>query len=296
MSASPIQTRGLTSFFTLFGFIVMSVTGLVLYIGPAGRVAYWTIWEFAGMTKTSWDNIHILSSLLFIIAGTIHTWLNWNPLMNYFRDRLSKGLKLRRELGISMFVTIWVVVSAIWPFPPFSYLLDFNAWIKTIWVVESQYEPPFGHAEMLSLKVFCKKMEIDLTKATDELKAKGIEFNSADQTLEEIARDNRVSPMDLYVIFKKFEPTPVADPQKTYTAESIELEFAGSGFGTKSISSMCERVGLDTNIAKQRLATAGLDITLDMAIREAAKSQGTEALELMKVMLIEGYKPKILGN
>jgi hypothetical protein len=69
MTSRKIHTRGLTSFFTLFGFIIMSITGLVLYIEPAGRVAYWITWQFAGLTKTDWGNIHILSSLLFIVAG-----------------------------------------------------------------------------------------------------------------------------------------------------------------------------------------------------------------------------------
>ncbi|MBK7141460.1 MAG: DUF4405 domain-containing protein [bacterium] len=293
MSTSRIHTRGLTSFFTLFGFIIMSITGLVLYMAPAGRVAYWTIWDFVGLSKTSWDSIHILSSLLFIVAGVIHTWLNWKPLMNYFRDKLRQGLNLRRELAISSIVTVWVVVSAIWPFPPLSYLLDFNAWIKTVWVVEAQYEPPFGHAEMLSLKVFCQKMDIDLTKATEELTANGIKFTAPEQTLEEIALANRVSPMDIYVFIKKFEPAPAPAELKTYTPESIELEFAGSGFGMKSVASMCERVGLDTLLAKQRIATAGLEVTLDQPMREAANANRTEALELMKVMLIDGYLPKI---
>ena len=76
MSKSKLHTRGLTSFFTLFGFIIMSLTGLVLYVTPAGRVAYWVTWHFLGWSKTEWGNIHILASLLFIVAGAFHIYFN----------------------------------------------------------------------------------------------------------------------------------------------------------------------------------------------------------------------------
>jgi len=293
MTAGKIHTRGLTSFFTLFGFLIMSVTGLVLYIGPAGRVAYWTTWEFLGLTKTDWDNIHILSSILFIVAGGFHTYLNWKPLMNYFKDKARKSIKLRRELAISSVLSVVVTVSAISPFPPFSYLLDFNAWLKETWVVQDDYEPPFGHAELLSLKTFTKKMDIDLPEAVRELSANGIALKNADETLEEIANNNGISPMNIYLLIKKFEPAPDPERLGSYTPESIEVEFAGTGFGNKSIASICERLGLDGPLAASRLATAGIDAGLEHTMKAAAEKSKTEAIEIMKVLLIEGYQPKL---
>jgi len=118
MAKNRIHKRGLTSFFTLFGFMIMSVTGLVLYIVPAGRVAYWVTWELIGLTKTDWGNIHILSSILFIVAGIFHTYFNWKPLMNYFKSKITTKIKLRRELIISTVVSLWIIVSSIWPIPP----------------------------------------------------------------------------------------------------------------------------------------------------------------------------------
>ena len=249
MASTKIHKRGLTSFFTLFGFLIMSVTGLVLYVVPEGRVAYWTTWELIGLTKTDWGNIHILSSILFIVAGGFHTYFNWKPLMNYFKDKARKGVKLRRELAISSVLSVWVIVNSIWPFPPLSYVLDFNEWVKETWVVQDEYEPPFGHAEMLSLKVFTKKMDIDLGKAIDELKANGLAFDSAEETLEDIGRRNDISPMNLYLLIKKFEPAPEPDNLDAYSPESIEVEFSGTGFGNKTIRSICERLGLDTTTA-----------------------------------------------
>jgi hypothetical protein len=292
MPSGKIHKRGLTSFFTLFGFLIMSITGLVLYLAPAGRVAYWTTWEFIGITKTDWDNIHILSSILFIVAGAFHIFFNWKPLINYFRDRLKKGVRLRRELLISTVISTWLVVSAVWLLPPLSYLLHFNEWLKTTWVVQDDYEPPFGHAELLSLQTFAKKMDIDLGKATQELKANGIVFRSTDETLEEIGRTNDMAPMNIYLLIKKFEPAPEPEKLDAYTSESIEVEFSGTGIGNRSISSICERLGLDTTTAIGRLGAVGLETSLDRTLKSVADDYNSEAIEVMKVLLIEGYKPK----
>jgi hypothetical protein len=54
MAGSKINKRGLASFLTLFGFLIMALTGLILYIMPAGRVAYWIHWEMIGLSKTGW--------------------------------------------------------------------------------------------------------------------------------------------------------------------------------------------------------------------------------------------------
>lgn len=293
MASTKIHKRGLTSFFTLFGFLIMSVTGLVLYVVPEGRVAYWTTWELIGLTKTDWGNIHILSSILFIVAGGFHTYFNWKPLMNYFKDKARKGVKLRRELAISSVLSVWVIVNSIWPFPPLSYVLDFNEWVKETWVVQDEYEPPFGHAEMLSLKVFTKKMDIDLGKAIDELKANGLAFDSAEETLEDIGRRNDISPMNLYLLIKKFEPAPEPDNLDAYSPESIEVEFSGTGFGNKTIRSICERLGLDTTTAIARLTSAGVPAGLEQTVKAAAEAADTEAIEIMKVLLIDGHKPPL---
>lgn len=79
--------RGLTSLLTLAGFIIMGVTGLVLYFVPQGRIAYWTHWTFLGLDKTQWGDIHILSSVLFVAVGIVHTVNNWRRLWGYPRTR-----------------------------------------------------------------------------------------------------------------------------------------------------------------------------------------------------------------
>lgn len=290
MNNNKIHKRGLTSFFTLFGFLIMSVTGLVLYIVPAGRIAYWITWEMISLTKTDWGNIHILSSILFIIAGGFHTYYNWKPLMSYFKHKARKGVKLGRELIISSVLSVWIIVGALWPHPPLSYLLDFNEWIKDSWIIEDAYEPPFGHAELLSLKNFTKKMNIDISKASEELKANGIVFESVEEILEDIGKNNDISPMNIYLLIKKFEPAPETEKLESYTPDEIIVKFSGTGFGRKSLGSICESLGLDSSVADARLEAAGITANFENTMKTTADKYNTEAIDIMKVLLIEGYK------
>jgi hypothetical protein len=246
-----------------------------------------------GLTKTDWGNIHILSSILFIVAGGFHIYFNWKPLMHYFKSKAQKGMKLWRELAISSVLAVLVTVSAIWPFPPLSYLLDFNEWVKETWIVQDEYEPPFGHAELMSLRVFTQKMEIDLARAVQELNDNGITFTSVDETLELIADKNKIAPMDIYLLIRKFEPAPQPEELESYTPESIEVEFSGTGIGNKTVGAVCERVGLDTTTALARLASAGITAGTDQTLKALAEDAGTEPLEVLKFMLIDGYTPAV---
>ena len=292
MGGKKINKRGLVSFFTLFGFLLMSLTGLVLYVMPAGRVAYWINWDMIGLSKDDWGNIHILSSLLFIIAGAFHITLNWKPLMNYFRDKVRSTIRLRKELAISAILSVLIIIGSLWPFPPLSYLLDFNEWLKGTWVTQDDYEPPFGHAELMSLRVFCKKMDIDLDDAVRELHAKGIRFDNDMQTLETIGKANDISPMNLYLLIKKFEPVPDLVDLDSYTPESVEIEFSGTGVGNKTINAICKRKNLDLNLALARLEKAGIAADRDQTVKSIADSANTHPMEILKVMFIEGYKRK----
>ena len=286
---SKIHKRGLTSFFTLFGFLIMSITGLVLYVVPQGRIAYWVTWELLGLTKTEWGNIHIISSILFIVAGAFHIYFNWSILINYFKKKAEAGLRLKKELLISGVVSLIIVVGALYSIPPVSYLLDLNEFIKDSWIVSEDYEPPFGHAEELSLKTFSAKMNIDPGKAIDEFLTNGITFQSAEQSLLEIAEVNRISPMDLYMLIKKLEPSKIVTDSTVYTPEMVEIEFSGTGIGNRSFAGICESFGIDISKASDRLQRNGIEIEPGETLKKVAERHGSEPIELLKTILVENY-------
>lgn len=69
------------------------LTSVILYIVPAGRVAYWADWHLWRLTKTQWIKVHVNLGVLFLLAIGLHTYLKWNPIVSYLKTR-AKTLRI----------------------------------------------------------------------------------------------------------------------------------------------------------------------------------------------------------
>ncbi len=286
---SGVSGKRLSSLIAFSSFLVMTVTGLILYFVPEGRVAYWVDWKFLGLTKKGWGDLHIISSLVFAAAAAFHLYFNWKPLVNYLSGKLSGGLKLNRELAVTAAVTLIMVTGSILLYPPFNYVIDLSGYLKGTWVKSSEYEPPFGHAEQVSLKILARKMDMDLEGAVRELRSRGISFSSAEEKLEDIARANGLTPKDIYVLIKPFE-IPEDPEQKGYDADLVEEMFAGTGLGNKRLEWIIEDTGVDPAVARRRLDDQGIRIGPVEVFKKAAGRYGLEPIDLLKIIMIEGYR------
>ena len=85
--------RNIISLTMLLSFIFMSLTGIVLYITPEGRIAYWTNWMLFGLGKTDYNNLHTTTSFLFILSSIMHVYLNCKSIVDYLKNRLRKIVK-----------------------------------------------------------------------------------------------------------------------------------------------------------------------------------------------------------
>lgn len=324
MERNPFFNRVLISLVTAFSFVAMSLSGIAAFIVPQGKVAYWTNWTFLGLSKTQWGNIHITTSVLFLIAGIWHTCYNWTPLMQYLRGIPGRMASGWRDLAIAILITLFFTIGAVTRTPPLNYILNFNGWIKESWVRTPADDPPFGHAELLSLKGFCKKMYIDPDRALDELRKAGLTVASADVTVERIARDNRRTPAQVYQVIRKLEqpdapPPPAAgasqpasttalpaSPRKRetatpgtpsgaarpealvprYTNDLVVERFEGTGIGRKTLVTVCQELKLDPARIEQKLAAKQLAIRSDEPLKEAANRLEIAPIELLKAMLV----------
>lgn len=184
-----------------FSFLIMSATGVMLYIVPKGKVAYWANWQMFGLTKSQYGDIHITSMFLFLLVTIWHIYYNWKPLVNYLRDSTKKVTLFKKELIIALFLNTAFVVGTLIGMQPFETILDINSDIKAYW--EKEYgSPPYGHAEESSLKSFSKRMGIDVKKAMILLKENNIKVSSESQTLLQISQKNAVSSKVIYDIIK----------------------------------------------------------------------------------------------
>jgi hypothetical protein len=190
------RVRRTSSLTLLVAGCLLIVSSVVLFIMPHGRVAYWSDWRLLGLNKDDWGNAHLALGTLVIIAGLIHTVLNWSKITYYIRSK-AKGLAVSgRESLIAVTLTALVCVLAVMQVPPVSWLSAASESIKA-GAAQEYGEPPWGHAELAPLRKFVAKIGGKLPVAQAALRAAGITVESADQTLLEIARANGTSPREL---------------------------------------------------------------------------------------------------
>ncbi|MDX9714902.1 MAG: DUF4405 domain-containing protein [Dissulfurispiraceae bacterium] len=291
MQKKGFHKRGFISLVTAFSFIAMTVSGIVLYFTPHGRIAYWTDWKFALLTKNNWADMHVLTSLLFVVVAVWHLLLNWKVFLSYISRKLESAARLKRELAIAAVLTIVFTFGPVFSIPPFSYVIDFSEYLKMAWVTSSEYEPPFGHAEELSLKAFTRRTNIDLQSAMDELRKSGIKFDNSSESLQSIARANNKNAMEVFAIIKKFQKIDPIDTSLKFTPEMVEERFAGTGIGRKTLKQVTSENALDLNDALKKLEVKGIKIGENEAFKDAAARYDIYPLDLMKVILVEDYSP-----
>jgi len=279
--------RTFTSLCSLASFILLCITGIILYVEPHGRVAYWTKWSLAGLEKDQWGNIHIFSGLLFLVAGGFHLYYNWKPLIQYLSSKAASSMRYKRELVVSSLILCWIIVSGIWSLPPLAYVSDMGEAIKRSWVISPDLEPPFGHAELVSLQTFCKKQRIPLDQAMAELRKAGFKVNSPRETLAEVAETKGTSGMGVYAVIKKLETKPAAmKPGTGWTAEKIEETFAGTGLGRKTVRQIVAELDLDDKVVRQRLKKAGIGASDDDKLKDLASRHDTTPIKIITLILL----------
>lgn len=277
--------RSLIAFLVTWAFVVLTVTGIVLYVVPQGRIAYWTHWSLAGLDKEQWAWVHMMFGGVFIVTGALHLYYNWKPFKKYLADRVKGELNLSRELVASLLLTATVVILSIYNLPPASWVFALNNTIKSSWVTSPDLEPPFGHAEEVSLKGIAKRMRLDLDSAIEGLRQKNLRFDPSD-SLDAIARDNNTTPMAVYGHIRKYKEKPAGNIRKSWTPEDVEAEFSGTGLGRKSVAELCAVAGVELEDCLASLSSGGISATANDSVRGLATAHERNPIDLLKLILI----------
>jgi len=255
--------RRLVSLTIALDFVLMLVTGTVLYIVPHGRVAYWTDWRLWGLSKTQWGELHITLALLMVLAGLCHVYLNWKPIVSYLRGRSREARRLTPEFGAALALVLLFTGLTLLEAPPVSWVPDLADSIKDR-AGRIHGEPPYGHAEESRLNVFLRRTGLDEASSLAALDAAGIVWESRDRTILSIARANGITPQDVYLAMRPVEPRAGGDlPAR-----------APHGLGRLSLAELGERLGVPASDLIAALASSGLEADRDDTLRNLASRAG----------------------
>jgi hypothetical protein len=224
--------RAFVSVLTGFSFILMTVTGLVLFFAPSCRIARDTSWSVWGYDKDQWAAVHVWLSIAFVVASIFHIYLNWTALINYFKAKIRKGLAFRVEWISALVLCGLIYAGTIYEVAPFSSLM---AWKETFkhgdsgsgahgqgrqgraWEnlsepgadraqtagVDQEQQTQVPHRTMggggmgqKTLKQFCDDEGVDLSWALSRLKDNGYTVRET-MTMRAIADSKGVHPREL---------------------------------------------------------------------------------------------------
>lgn len=286
MNASPSNVatrrqfswRALTSVLIFAGFLVLVVSGIMLFVAPPGRVANWSNWTLFGLTKKQWTSLHVCFSALFLIVSIVHLILNWRPMIGYFKDRLAGRLGFRWEWATALVVCAVVAVGTHYKWPPFAQLLAWNDTLKESWETPGR-RAPIPHAELLSLAELARQAGVPLADATNRLAAAGIAVPSPEVQVEELARQHHRSAQQIYDLMVN---TP-AEHGKGRQGQGGG--GGGGGMGWKTLAQFCQEENIALHTALQRLSAQNIQASTNQTLREIAVQNGfSRPYELLEIL------------
>ena len=136
---------------------------------------------------------------------------------------------------------------------------------------------------------FAQRQRIDLKAAIAELEAAGIKVPEQQMKLKDIAALNSITPMQIYLVIKPLEQRPKL--KASFKPEDVEAQFSGTGIGRKTLAEMAAELKLDAATAEARLAMVGVKGKADDKMKAIGDAHDLDAIELVKILLIEGYRP-----
>lgn len=248
----------------------MTISGIVLYVMPHGRVAYWTGWRFLVLDKDQWDSLHTIFGFLMIFFGIWHVILNWKNIVNYLKGRA--GIITSKEFFITTIIALTITIGTIANVPPFKTVMDIGERIKNSWP-KPETMPPAPHAELFPLKKVAQMAELSPQKAIDVLGSKGIKVESSDEILKEIAAKNNTTPARIYEILSRT------------SKKAKEFHFQpGSEMGKLTLREVCQDLQISPQECLEILKKHGIATDLNQQLRDIAFKNGKYPYQILEIL------------
>lgn len=257
--------RGWVTFVVIISFIVDTISGIILYIAPHGRVANWTIWTIWGLDKDEWAAIHTIFGYVLLIIVGIHLYFNWKIFIHFLWNKIRKVIHLKWEITTAILLNLFIFAATIWNIPPFSTTMNLGERIKEGWEQEVTAAAPVRQAQDLTLQELASTIQVPVEQILSSLDAMGIHVQDVRKTLGEVAKEHNTSPENLYDAMKAGGIEPSV-PQT--------IERSGSGAGRKTIEKISSEKGVPLAEVLERLKQNGIDARASDMLKDISVQYG----------------------
>ena len=263
--------KKITSLSLGLSFLIMSYTGIMLFLAPKGKVAYWSEWSLFGLNKTQYGEIHTASMLTMLLFGVLHIYYNWKPIVSYLKDSSKKVSFTKKEFLVALSINLFFVLGTIYSIQPIKSFLDFNEDVKEYWV-QKYGEPPYGHAEESKLKVFCDTLGLDLNQSIMTLKKNKIVAQES-EPLALIAKNNGVTPQKIYSLIQAKNPL------------KVDGDALPSRLGRKTLKELAQLDKINLETAISILNSKGLkNVTKESKMKNIADELGLTPYDTYQII------------
>jgi len=293
-----MKIRRVVTLTVFVSFFFLALSGVMLFLSPQGRVAYWSGWTLLGLTKDQFSAVHTTFMVLFLTVGIWHIVLNWKPITGYLKDRSRQIRIFTPESTVALALGALFLVGPLAGLPPFKQFLDAGVEVKDYWEAASG-SPPWGHAEENSLQRFCRGMEdferlesrrlvaIDCDAALAQIRAEGLAVEGLDQRLVDIAETNGTTPQAVAAMVMSVA-RPLA-PEEAAAAlipsiEDVRFQRPYSGLGRMTLTEYAAEYGYDLAEIQRVLLAAGWELGPDARLRDEAGRLGTDPEGIVDVL------------
>ena len=272
-----MKLRRILSLFLLLGASFLLVTSTILYISPAGRVAYWAEWRLWGLTKPDWTNLHVNLGLFLLIAAGLHLYYNWKSIVAYLKNHTKQIVVFTGDFVVAAGLGLVILAGTHFGVPPFDWIQSLSEKFEDS-ASARLGEPPYGHAELSTLETFAKRLDLDLPKAMERLKTRGLKGVDPKATLADISAANRITPKVLFDEMQDRRQDPDA-------ANPIGLaKFPPPGTGKIRLNELCEKHRLDVRSVLSRLDAGGIQASAEQTLIEIADQNDTSPGEIYEAI------------
>ena len=259
------KLRSFTSFSLVFSTIIMSFSGFILYVAPAGRIANWGDWKLLLFTKAEWQALHTIFSYMFFILFIIHLFfVNWRAFLTYFRSKVRAGLNRKWELLTATVITALFFVGTLKSWTPFGPVMSFGEKVKDSWE-QSYSSPPVAHMETFTMGRLMRSFP---SAAPDEIIAvltdSGIIVTDTSITVSNIADYNDVTPERIYeILSNRFSESLV-----------IDTSLAPSGVGRMTLEAVAGHLNVEVSALTSIITGKGVTASPTATMKSVADEMG----------------------
>lgn len=264
-----MSLKKIISLTMLLSMIIMTYTGIILFIAPPGRVANWSNWELFFMSKEEFANLHTTFMFLFVVATIFHVYYNFKPMLSYMKNKAKELVVFTNEMIVAFIITVIFIVGTLVSFPPFSSFLKMGDTLKNSWEKKIG-TAPYAHAELSSLEEFILKMNLNEIDVQEKLKKQNIKYTMT-QSLSQIAIINKISADDVYNILTK----------------DIKKPIALTGLGKKSIEEVAITLNMSDKEFIDKLNNIGIKANKDEKFKEVCEKYDLSPKDVLEKLQLK---------